>query len=356
MKKIILLFVFPFIVSCASMNSVVNIKASKNMQFYVLGIDQLGLNSVIIDYIENRGYKAQSILDIKSIQRQSAAENSTNKMSTGTGFFISEEFIVTCSHVVNGARTITIFKNGVKNNAQIVIDNPDLDFALLKTDDYKSQKYFIASKFLNENIGNKLLTLGFPLPNILGSDIRVTDGIVSSKTGINSNPIYFQMSTPIQPGNSGGPIINENFEVIGMVSSKISDIYAMENTGTIPQNVNFGVKSDYILPIIEEYAVSKRSNVSNLNDAIEATVQVIVNDNNTPVVQQNMIITDEYIIKYGYNSFWDLFTRLGYMNINIYNINTGELVAQAVHSGDDGFSTPRVTTEKLMNEIFNKMK
>jgi len=358
MKKIILLFLFPFVISCVSMNSTVNMTKSQNMQFYVLGNDQLGLNNVIINYIRNRGYKAQSILDIKSVQRKSSTENSANRMSTGTGFFISEDYIITCSHVVNGARTITILKNGLKINAITVTNNPSLDFALLKVDGYKSQKYFTVSKFLNENIGNKLYALGFPLSNILGSDIRVTDGIISSKTGLNSDPIYFQMSAPIQPGNSGGPIINEKYAVIGIASSKISDLYVMQNSGVVPQNINFGVKSDYILPMIEEYVVSKRANISNLNDAIEATVQIIVNDNNQPnqPVVQNIITTDEYVIEFKYNSFWDMFTRLSYMSINIYDINTGELVAQAVHSGDDGFSTPRVTTEKLMNELFNKMK
>jgi S1-C subfamily serine protease len=355
MKKSIFMFLFPLIISCASMNSTVNITKSANMQFYVLGNDQLGLNNVILDCIKNRGYKAQSILDVKSILRKSSTENSTNKMSTGTGFFISEDCIITCSHVVNDARTITIVKNGVKINAQMIINNPSLDFALLKIEGYKSNKYFTASKFLNENIGNKLYTLGFPLSNILGSEIKVTDGIISSKTGINSDPIYFQMSAPIQPGNSGGPIINDKYAVIGIVSSKVSDLYVMQNTGVVPQNVNFGVKSDYILPIIEEYGISKRSNISNLNDAIEATVQIIVNDNNQQVVQQNVVIIDEYVIEYKYNSFWDMFTRLSYMSINIYNINNGELVAQAVHSGDDGFSTPKVTTEKLMNEIFSKI-
>jgi S1-C subfamily serine protease len=323
------------------------------MKFYVIGNDRLGLNNVIVDYIKNKGYNVQSILDIRSIQQQS--ELPTKRVSSGTGFFVSDEYIMTCSHVVSDSNTITILKNGTKYNAQIIMDNPSLDFSLLKINGYKSQKYFTTSKFLSENIGNKLYTLGFPLSSILGSDIRVTDGIISSKTGINSDPIYFQMSAPIQPGNSGGPIINERFEVIGIASSKISDQYVMKSVGVVPQNVNFGVKSDYILPILEEYINSQRSNIFNFNDAIEATIQIIVNDDNQSV-KKGIISTDEYLIEYGYNSFWDMFTRLNHMTINIYNINNRELVAQAVHSGDDGFSTPSVTTRNLLNEIFSKMK
>jgi S1-C subfamily serine protease len=352
MKKAFFLLVFPFLISCASTHSIVNIARSDNMQFYVLGGDQFGLNNIIIDYIKSKGYEAQPILDIKSIQRQSTTRT-INRVSAGTGFFISENYIITCSHVIDDAKTITIIKDGKKYSAQMVIDNPNLDFALLIVNEYKSPKYFATSKFLNENIGNKLYTLGFPLSNILGADIRVTDGIISARTGINSDPIYFQISAPIQPGNSGGPIINEKFNVIGIASSKISDQYVMQNTGAIPQNINFGIKSDYILPMIEEYVVSTRSNISNLNDAIEATIQIIVNDNNQPM-QQSVIITGEYVIDYDYNSFWDMYTRLNYLKINIYDVNTGELVAQAVHNGDD-LSVPSVTTKKLMDKIFSKM-
>jgi S1-C subfamily serine protease len=355
MKNIFFVAVFPFLFSCASMNSTVNMTKSDDMKFYVLGNDQLGLNNVIIDYIKNKGYKAQPILDVKSISRQSTKEKPSNSMSTGTGFFISEDYIITCSHVLTEANTITIVKNGSKYNATKIMDNPSLDFALLRISRYKSNKYFTVSKFLNEKIGNKLYTLGFPLSNILGSDIRVTDGIISSKSGINSDPIYFQLSAPIQPGNSGGPVINEKFAVIGIASSKISDQYVIQNTGVVPQNVNFGVKSDYVLPMLEEYIVPKQSNILSLNDAMDATVQIIVNDNNQPK-QQNIIITNEYVIDYKYNSFWDLFTRLNYMSVDIYDLATGELVAQAVHSGDDGFSTPSVTTKYLLDEIFNKLR
>jgi len=217
-------------------------------------------------------YYSQAKLDLEAIETQPEMK------STGTGFFVSPDYVVTCSHVLENARTITVMVDKERYSATKISDNPSLDLAILKITRYESSKYFSISNFANETTGDKIFVLGFPLSSILGSEIRVTDGIISARSGLNSDPTTFQISAPIQPGNSGGPIINERFNVIGIASHKISDRYVMQNAGVIPQNVNFGVKSDYIIPLLSEYSMPSKSTVQTLDDGMQATVFILINE------------------------------------------------------------------------------
>ena len=86
--------------------------------------------------------------------------------------------------------------------------------------------------------------MGFPVSNILGGEAKFTEGSISSLTGIQGDASYFQMSVPIQPGNSGGPVVNTRGEVVGIVAATAAIEAFYANTGSIPQNVNWASKSD----------------------------------------------------------------------------------------------------------------
>jgi serine protease Do len=94
-------------------------------------------------------------------------------------------------------------------------------------------------------LGEELYTLGFPLGDLLGAGHKVATGVLSSATGIEDDPRLFQISVPTQPGNSGGPVLNERGEVVGILASTLSVDYLYRKQGHIPQNVNFAIKSDY---------------------------------------------------------------------------------------------------------------
>tara|TARA_B100000315_G_C14411094_1_gene511024 strand:+ start:376 stop:783 length:408 start_codon:yes stop_codon:yes gene_type:complete len=98
--------------------------------------------------------------------------------------------------------------------------------------------------------GDKVFTIGYPLPNILGQKPRYAQGVISATYGMNDDPTRFNISAPIQPGNSGGPLFNERDEVIGIVVSTANPKLTKSITGTNPQNVNFAVKSAYIIELI----------------------------------------------------------------------------------------------------------
>ena len=154
-----------------------------------------------------------------------------------------------------------------------MFENHDTDLAILRID-YRSPRYFRLRNFDSVELGDKVFVLGFPLSDILGSDIRLTDGIVSARSGIDADSTYFQISAPIQPGNSGGPIFNEKFEVIGVAAHKLSDMSMWASDGIIPQNVNFGVKSDFINSLMRDIS-SGKDYVSSTSEATVATVQIL---------------------------------------------------------------------------------
>ena len=96
-----------------------------------------------------------------------------------------------------------------------------------------------------------LYTIGFPMSSVLGTNHKISEGIINSLTGMHDDPTRFQISIPIQHGNSGGPLITNDGRVIGITSASLNTAYFIQKTGSAPQNVNFAVKADYILPIVD---------------------------------------------------------------------------------------------------------
>ena len=206
--------------------------------------------------------------------------------STGTGFFISADgFIVTCAHVIEGAKSITVSVDGNAFNAKVVAKDTNTDMAILKIN-HSPSRYFRLASFSEASLGDKVFVLGFPLSHILGSDIRVTDGILSAKSGLQADPAYFQISAPIQPGNSGGPVINDRFEVLGIAAAKLDDMAAFAASGAIPQNVNFAIKNTHIASLLPNFS-NNSGNVQSMNDAVRATVQITVE--NPPPAENPLI-------------------------------------------------------------------
>lgn len=175
-----------------------------------------------------------------------------NSKASGSGFFITTSGIIaTNAHVVKDASNIEVtISNEIGTftyKAKILLVDAKNDVALLKIEDEKFKGLNTIPYGITENsdVGSKVFTIGYPLNDIMGSNYKVTDGIISSKTGIADDVRYYQISVPLQPGNSGGPLFNKDGNVIGITSARLNG----EAVGTQIENVNYAIKSTYLLSL-----------------------------------------------------------------------------------------------------------
>ena len=185
----------------------------------------------------------------------SPLEINTGDVATGTGFlFSSSDYVITSYHVVHGAKSIRVrLINGDRIDATVSLKDTNNDIALLKLSQSPTsrQNIIVLGDSSSVKTGDRVFTYGFPLVDLLGdAEPRYSEGVVNSLSGISNDPRLFQVSIPIQPGNSGGPVFNEKGELIGMATSSIDSVQTQKVFGTIPQNVNFAIKSSYIKSLL----------------------------------------------------------------------------------------------------------
>ncbi len=169
--------------------------------------------------------------------------------TSGTGFGISSNgIIVTNYHVVEGATVIRV--RGVNSDfnkafkAKILVLDKNNDLALIKIDDYSFTSlgtipYIIKTSLAS--VGMNVFVLGYPLRTTMGDEVKLTNGIISSKTGFQGDITTYQISAPVQPGNSGGPLFDNQGNLIGIINAK--------HTGA--ENASYAVKSSYLMNLIE---------------------------------------------------------------------------------------------------------
>jgi len=85
----------------------------------------------------------------------------------------------------------------------------------------------------------EVFTVGYPVTDILGEELKFTDGVISSLSGVGDDAAFVQITVPLQPGNSGGPLVNNAGEVVGVVTSTAAVANFVRTVGTLPQNINW---------------------------------------------------------------------------------------------------------------------
>ncbi|MBT3509272.1 MAG: tetratricopeptide repeat protein [Nitrospina sp.] len=184
---------------------------------------------------------------------------------TGTGFlFSAKDYVITNWHVIRGTKNIQVkFLNGENIKAKVVLKDPQNDIVFLKLEQQpqlppSDLKIGDSSKV---RMGDKVFTIGYPAYWVMGENPKYTEGVVNATSGLKDDPTVFQVSVQIQPGNSGGPLFNSNGEVIGITQASLDPKVAMGTFGTLPQNVNYAIKSSYIsnlLPMLPETMIASR--------------------------------------------------------------------------------------------------
>jgi S1-C subfamily serine protease len=201
----------------------------------------------------------------------------------GSGFFIARNgFILTCNHVIQEANEIYVITNDdLTHKAKLVAKDPANDIALIKMEgDYPA---LLLKRSAKVTKGTEVMTLGYPLIEIQGREMKVTFGNINALSGPKNDIRYFQMDVPIQPGNSGGPLVDRRGNVIGVVTATLSQVETFKATGIFPQNVNYAIRSDYVFALLDSVGLNPEENLDdterNFRDIIpfvEKSVVLIV--------------------------------------------------------------------------------
>jgi serine protease Do len=173
---------------------------------------------------------------------------------SGTGFFVTNDGrVITNAHVVRDCSEIHV-GTGQGNfvDARLVARDTTNDLALLKVE-FNSP--YVASLRFAVRLGENVEAFGYPLSQVLATTGNFTTGNVTALAGIGDDSRYIQISAPIQPGNSGGPLLDENGNLVGIVTSKLNVIAALKNAGDIPQNVNFAIKASTAANFLQDNSV-----------------------------------------------------------------------------------------------------
>ena len=232
------------------------------------------------------GYETVSYTKLHpQVKHDDAIQEETKR--SGTGFFLSEDgYIITNYHVVENARTIKV--SGINDDtktsytARVEISDKQNDLAILKITDLSFKPLTnipYTFKYTTSSVGEDCFVLGYPLISTMGLDIKLTNGIISSKTGFEGNIAEYQMSAPVQPGNSGGPLFDKNGNIIGVVCAKHREA----------ENAGYAIKASYIRNLVDLLPMSITMPQTNLLTgkalpkqvelASKAVCIIIVNDN-----------------------------------------------------------------------------
>ncbi len=188
------------------------------------------------------------------------AQDKSARPSTGSGFFASKDGLVATNyHVIDGAKRITVKWpfTGKELPAEVVVTDKVNDIAVLRVELASSDRFILDQApygLLSQRdykAGQDIFALGYPLGDLLGGDVKVSKGVISSMSGIQDDPRQIQISAPVQPGNSGGPLFNMDGNVVGLVVATLKSDVMIENTGVAPQNVNFAIKATYLSNLLD---------------------------------------------------------------------------------------------------------
>ena len=189
-----------------------------------------------------------------------ASKNKQHNKSQATCFLINEEgYLLTNFHCIENAKEITI--KGIdgdfttKYGATIIASDPSNDLALVKINNknvkFNTPPYAIRSSGVAQ--AEKVYALGFPMAEAMGQEMKITDGIISAKSGVHGDISKFQISASVNPGNSGGPLIDEQGNLIGVIYAK----------STVAESAGYAIKASYLESFLKNVEGFNFTNLTN---------------------------------------------------------------------------------------------
>lgn len=170
--------------------------------------------------------------------------------TSGSGFFITDDgYFVTNRHVIADSRRISVRTLAGVFSATLVREDIDSDLAILKLEGKFSS--LCIDPNASVKVADRVSTTGFPNPTIQGLAAKYSSGEIAALSGPGDDPRFVQISVPIQPGNSGGPLVDASGRVVGVVVAQLDKIETLKITGNIPENVNYAIKGTILLGVLE---------------------------------------------------------------------------------------------------------
>lgn len=166
-----------------------------------------------------------------------------------------------------------MFPGGQPIAARIVRSSEATDVALLRAET-ATPEYLPLSAPRSAQLGMPVFTIGFPNPELLGVAPKFTEGAVSALSGWGDEAALLQTTVPVQPGNSGGPLVDERGEVVGVMIARAAELPFLKQTGTLPQNVNFASKAENLHALLAS-TPSSRPAAGSRREAIDRTERAV---------------------------------------------------------------------------------
>jgi hypothetical protein len=180
--------------------------------------------------------------------------------------------LLTVFHAVSGAQTVTVTcHSGSPTTGTVETISATNDLAVIRIG-RPTPDYLPLAEARSVQVGEPVFTVGFPVTDILGRDPKFTDGSISALSGLGGESSLMQVTVPVQPGNSGGPLLNHRGEVVGIITSSAAVARFLQESGTLPQNVNWAVKVEYAAPLFERPTVKPQAvdRADAINQALKA--------------------------------------------------------------------------------------
>ena len=273
----------------------------------------------------------------------------------GTGFVISEAgHVLTCAHVLGEETTATVWISGVRYEADVLNKDTDKDVAVLKVRGEMTSPVTPVS-FRNDErygLGADVVTIGFPLSSMLGNSARLTKGSINSTSGLKDDPKQIQISAPIQPGSSGGPVLDSEGVVLGVVQETLNPTATFARTGgALPQNVNFAIKGKVVLDYLRQtqpdvYRGLAFNRATSFDDVQKAVVKI-----RSGIVPPELENRPKLVATLKYRSRWDVWYRFTLFVIVLYDFDSHQPLLAAGQGRDNMVSTEDVVIRDTFAEI-----